>query len=78
MKVWIYVEGESDKLALQFLWKNWCEQLRTARHGIRIIPLDGKSKFFQKIGPRVAEKLCANKEDIVVALPDLYPNEPFA
>ena len=78
MKIWIYVEGESDKLALQTLWKSWCEQLRTARHGIRIVHLDGKSKFFRKIGPRAAEKLCANEEDIVVALPDLYPNQPYA
>ncbi|HCO96618.1 MAG TPA: hypothetical protein DIU00_22205 [Phycisphaerales bacterium] len=78
MKVWIYVEGESDKLALQTLWKSWCEQLRTTSHGIRIVHLAGKSKFFQKIGPRAAEKLCANKEDIVVGLPDLYPNQPYA
>jgi len=78
MKIWIYVEGESDRRALQTLWENWCEQLQTAGHGIRIVPLDGKSKFFQKIGPHAAEKLWANKEDIVVALPDLYPNQPYA
>jgi len=78
MKIWIYVEGESDKLALQTLWKSWCEQLRTARHGIRIIHLGSKSRFFQKIGPRAAEKLYANTEDIVVGLPDLYPNQPYA
>lgn len=77
MKVWIYVEGVSDKLALLTLWKSWCERLRTKGYGIKIIPLDGKSKFFRKIGHLVAEKLIANEEDIVVGLPDLYPNRPY-
>lgn len=78
MKVWIYVEGESDKLALQTLWRNWCEQLRTAGHGIQIIPLADKSRFFRKIGPRAARQLCDNSDDVVVGLPDLYPNQPYA
>jgi len=43
MKVWIYVEGESDRLGLRALWANWREQLRTAGHGIKIIPLTSKS-----------------------------------
>ena len=78
MKVWIYVEGESDRLGLQILWTNWCKQLRAAGHGIKIIRLTSKSQFFRKIGPRAAEKLCANNEDIVIGLPDLYPNQPYA
>jgi len=77
MKVWVYVEGESDRLALQTLWSNWCEQLRTSGHGIRIIPLDDKSNFFRKIGPRAARQLSENDDDVVVGLPDLYPNEPY-
>jgi len=77
MKIWIYVEGESDKLALQTLWSNWCERLRTAGHGIRIIPLADKSKFFRKIGHRAAHRLYDNGEDIVIGLPDLYPNQPY-
>jgi len=78
MKVYIYVEGESDKLGLQTLWTNWRKQLRAAGHGIEIIPLTNKSQYFRKIGPRAAEKLCANNEDIVIGLPDLYPNQPYA
>jgi len=77
MKVWIYVEGESDRLGLRTLWTNWLEQLRAAGHGIKIIPLTSKSQFFRKIGPRAAEKLCANNEDIVIGLPDLYPNQEY-
>lgn len=77
MKVWIYVEGESDKLALKTLWRSWREQLRTGGHGISISTLGGKSKFFHKIGHRAAEKLYANKDDIAIGLPDLYPNQPY-
>lgn len=78
MKIWIFVEGESDRLGLQSLWRNWCAQLRLAGHGIKIISLTSKPHFFRKIGPRVAEKLYANNEDIAIGLPDLYPNQPYA
>jgi len=77
MKVWIYVEGESDKLALQTLWQNWCQRLRPAGHGIKIIPLADKSHFFRKLGHRAARQLCDNSEDVVIGLPDLYPNKPY-
>ena len=77
MKVWIYVEGESDRLALENLWQNWRQRLQTAGHGIRILPLADKSKFFHRIGPRAARRLCDNGEDIVIGLPDLYPNQPY-
>jgi len=78
MRVWIYVEGESDKLALQALWKSWIERLRTVGHGISIIPLGDKSRLLNKIGPRAARQLVDNQEDIVIGLPDLYPNQPYA
>ena len=77
MNVWVYVEGESDKYALEALWKKWREELRTAGHGIKIIPLDNKAKYFQKIGARVARIITDNVEDIVIGLPDLYPNKEF-
>lgn len=78
MKVWIYVEGGSDELALKALWESWRAKLRREGHGIKVIPLDNKSKFFRKIGHLAAEKLIANEEDIVIGLPDLYPNQPYA
>ena len=77
MKVWIYVEGKSDRLGLRALWKNWLDQLRMAGHGIKIIPLGSKSHFFRKIGHRAARQLCDNNENIVVGLPDLYPNREY-
>ena len=77
MKIWIYVEGESDKNALTALWRGWSEQLRSARHGIKIIPLDNKSQLLRKVGHRVARILYDNDKDIVVCMPDLYPNKEF-
>jgi hypothetical protein len=77
MKIWIFVEGESDRLALNALWEKWRESLRKLGWGIQIIPLDGKSRFFRKIGPHAAEKLRHDKNDLVVGLPDLYPNSEY-
>ena len=77
MKVWVFVEGESDRIALEFLLKAWKERLREKRHGIAIIPLDDKSRFFRKIGHRAAEKLVARAQDVAVGLPDLYPSAPY-
>jgi hypothetical protein len=77
MIVWVYVEGESDRLGLLALWTNWRTQLRTTGHGIKIIPLGSKSQFFHKIGPRAARQLYDNSENIVIGLPDLYPNREY-
>ncbi len=77
MKAWVYVEGPSDVLALTALWRGWRERLRTVRNGIEVVHLVDKARFFQKLGSRAAEKLVANPDDIVVGLPDLYPNVPF-
>lgn len=77
MRAWVYVEGESDKLGLQSLWTNWREHLKNAGHGIEIIPLGNKSRFFRKIGYLAARHLCDSNQDIVVGLPDLYPNQEY-
>ncbi|RKY10321.1 MAG: hypothetical protein DRP65_06830 [Planctomycetota bacterium] len=77
MKVWVYVEGQADRVALEALWENWRKALRSKGHGIKIVTLDNKSNFFKKIGPRVSEKLVGEASDIVVGLPDLYPNSPY-
>jgi hypothetical protein len=73
MHVWIYVEGESDKLALEALWAAWMKQLKQEGKGIRIVPLDDKKRLLSRMGARAAEKLFASSSDLVVGLPDLYP-----
>jgi hypothetical protein len=77
MLVWIFVEGESDRLALEALWLGWRGPLKKAQCGLRLIPLKNKSQFFKHIGPRAAEKLANNEDDLVVGLPDLYPNREY-
>lgn len=77
MKVWVYVEGESDKLALNTLWNSWRIALSNGGHGIAVIPLNGKQGLLKRIGPRAAEKLKGSGQDLVVGLPDLYPNRVF-
>lgn len=77
MKVWVFVEGQSDRIALEALWAKWRENLRGKGWGIQIIPLENKSKYFRKIGAHAAEKLANNDQDLAVGLPDLYPNREY-
>jgi hypothetical protein len=78
VKVWVFVEGESDRIALNTLWERWRRDLQPKGWGIQVIPLDDKSRYFTKIGPRAAEKLANDGVDLVVGLPDLYPNSAYA
>jgi hypothetical protein len=78
MMVWVFVEGVSDRVALNALWMPWMRRLRKAGWGIGIAPLANKSQFFRKIGAHAAERLLARQDDIVVGLPDYYPNQPYA
>lgn len=75
MRVWVYVEGESDKLGLDALWRDWKSRLRMTGWSIRFIPLGGKPKYFKYIGQLAAEKLRERETDLVVGLPDLYPRK---
>ena len=78
MKVWIFVEGRSDVRALEALWRGWRRKLREQGRGIQLIQLDNKPKFLRKIGSRAMEKLVNDPCDLVVGLPDLYPNKGIA
>ena len=78
MKIWVYVEGKSDQKSLAALWDDWSKQLRQRGWGINLIPLQDKSRYFRKIGARVAEKLTGDTNDLVVGLPDFYPNKEYA
>lgn len=78
MKVWIFVEGKSDVQALSSLWRDWQQKLGAKGWGLQFISLDDKSKYFRKIGHRATEKLVHDTRDLVVGLPDLYPNRDYA
>lgn len=74
MKVWVYVEGQSDVRALDALWGEWKLRLNDSGWGIKTIPLKNKHEYLRKIGSRATEKLTNDSSDLVVGLPDLYPN----
>ena len=78
MKVWIFVEGPSDVKALSALLNGWKQNLSAKGWGIQLISLENKSKYFRKIGSRATEKLANDAHDLVVGLPDLYPNRDYA
>lgn len=78
MKAWIYVEGSSDARGLSALFSKWRQELGKEGWGLQTIPLSSKSSFFRSIGPRAVEKLCQDENDLVVGLPDLYPNRDYA
>lgn len=72
------VEGDSDAKALSALLNSWKQNLSTKGWGIQLIPLNSKSSYFRKIGPRAVEKLVHDTRDLAVGLPDLYPNRDYA
>ena len=78
MKVWVFVEGKSDVQALSALLNDWKQKLRKNDWDIKPIPLANKSNYFKKIGSRATEKLANDARDLVVGLPDLYPNRDYA
>jgi hypothetical protein len=78
VKAWIYVEGDSDKIALNSLFNVWKRTMRATGRGVEVIPLENKSQYFRKFGALAAEKLRSNGVDVVVGLPDLYPSSPFS
>jgi hypothetical protein len=77
MRVWVFVEGASDCIALETLWTDWRQRLRQKGCGIQIVPLDDKARFFRRIGHRAAERLANEVNDLAVGLPDLYPNAVY-
>jgi hypothetical protein len=77
MKVWVFVEGEADRIALEALWLNWWQRLRAQNHDLSIIPVGSKHDLLKAIGWRTARALQEVRSDIVVGLPDLYPSRDF-
>ncbi len=78
MKVWVFVEGRSDIGALKALWDGWRRKLGERGWGIQFISLENKHKYLRKIGAQATGKLVDDRLDLVVGLPDLYPNKGIA
>lgn len=80
MRVFVYVEGQADRLALEALLQRYREKLREHGHGLRFVVLGSKDIFFRaaKFPAKAAANLVERQDNHVVALPDLYPNQPYA
>ena len=76
MKILVYVEGPSDKLSLETVLKPLLEQKR--QEGISVTfheaPAgDKKVSVLNKVPVKAVNILCNEPDSIVVAIPDLYP-----
>jgi len=72
-KVYIYVEGSSDKLAMESLLHYLIEQKKQNGILIEFLPENGKDALLGKTLLRVANILINEPNSIAVILPDLYP-----
>ena len=72
-KVIVYVEGPSDRLALEELLEGLLQKL--LEHGIAVnfIPTEGKKRLLNRTPLKALNILRNNPNALVVALPDLYP-----
>jgi hypothetical protein len=73
VKVLVYVEGPSDKVALPALLRSIIEEGAQKRVGIQFIPTGGKELLLNNVARKAAAHLSENPTDWVFALPDLYP-----
>lgn len=76
MNILVYVEGESDKLALETLLAHEIARLQQAGTSLRFFPApsgDAKKHVLLRVPERAASILANDESAVVVALPDLYP-----
>jgi hypothetical protein len=73
VKVLVYVEGPSDRTALEEFLEPIISTGRKGGVGIRLLPLNGKAPVLNDSWRKAADHLADNPADWVFALPDLYP-----
>lgn len=78
MRVLVYVEGPSDQAALTALLRSLIEDGKSKGIGIRFLPLLSKDAVLKEVPRRAADHLADHPEDLVMALPDLYPMARYA
>ena len=77
MRIFVYVEGDSDRGALEQLLASYRQALRPGRHALRFVALGSKGAFFDRFASQAAGNLAGDGVNRVVALPDLYPNRQY-
>lgn len=73
MKVIVYVEGPSDRLAMRELLSTLLSELQAAGVSVEFISTDGKNRLMDRTPAKAANILLNDPESVVIAMPDLYP-----
>jgi hypothetical protein len=73
MKVIVYVEGPSDRLAMEELLAELLTQLQEKAVVVDFVPVGEKRKLMLHTPGKAANILGNDPKAIVIALPDLYP-----
>lgn len=78
MNVIVYVEGPSDRLAMQELLADLLARLQESGIEVKFIPSDNKKSLMLKTPGKAVNILQNDPRSVVIALPDLYPpNQGF-
>lgn len=72
-KIIVYVEGPSDRLALEELLCDLLQRLAAQGIAVDFIPTEGKKRLLQQTPRKAFNTLRNDPQAVVVALPDLYP-----
>lgn len=72
-KVIVYVEGPSDRLAMNELLAGLLVRLRRAGVSVDFVPTEGKRRLMVQTPKKAINILLHDPSTVVVALPDLYP-----
>lgn len=78
MKVLVYVEGPSDRDALSAVLRSIIDAGRRNRVGVSFHPQGGKAALLDDVPRKAADHLADHPDDLVIALPDLYPMATYA
>ena len=73
MKVIVYVEGRSDRLAMEALLADLLMRLQTKGVVIEFVPTEGKKRLMLQTPAKAVNILRNIPYGVVIALPDLYP-----
>jgi hypothetical protein len=77
VKVIVYVEGDSDRGALEALLSPIIDAGQQNKVAIRFLPLHGKGAVLRGSWFKAADDLARDPRDWMFALPDLYPMKEF-
>jgi len=73
MKVIVYVEGPSDRLAMEELLADLLQRLEGRGVAVDFIPMEGKKRLLNQTPRKALHILRNDPQAVVIALPDLYP-----